>query len=521
MKQKGPLVMFKSTVYKKVNRSRNFFVLLLVILIVLAGGKIFMAHEKMAAYEEAARMVQSGHLVAAEKKFLAAKRNLSVTDHNQDINRKLAILSPIRETMEDLDDEAATVQEEKNLDQLIDIYNRWQEKMKNWVSGSRLQQDMYAEMLALTQLDQDFAGYFSGIKKTQIAKLQKNTLNGDAEEEQVFTILNKIPAEYYGDDPAKTKEIQTAFQQYYAAKIKILTTVNASVAQIVTEGNRQFAMLTKLAIDSGWLQNTLDSHLVKVLTTAIDKKEYAVFAEQANTTGSLASNMKDAKVIPFIEKAKTELLAKAKSLTAGNKYEDAISIYEALKPLENTEELIKNANLAWDQFEPIRVLKRLYPTKEFPIFVNAKNKWGADIVIAAISKDYGIYFGKLKGKEAMAVTEGTLDGSPAVTKLEFDSSFTSSNNPVIYIEAKSKERKYHYLAYEARSGALVKILDVEADNLTVEAKQVLVVDNPVGPGAGELAYYETDPDGTYHFTKIKEASIDIQKGEITNVEKVE
>lgn len=508
--------MFKSTVYKKVKRSRNFFMLLLVILLVLVGGKIIMAHEKIAAYEEAMRLFRSGNLVAAEKKFRAAKRNLSVTDHNQDINQKQAILSPIREAMEDLDKSAAKYQEEKNLDQLVVTYEHWQKKMRKWVSGTSIQQDMYGEMLVLTKLDQDFVGYFSSIKKTQFAKLQKNTINGEAEEEQIFSILKKIPAEYYGDDPAKTKEVKTVFQQYYAAKIKTLTIENASVAQIVTEGNRQFRMLTKFTIDLGWLINTLDNHLLKVLTTAIDKKEYAAFAEQANTIRNLSTKMKDAKVFTFIEKAKNDLLVKAKSLTASNKYEDAISLYEALKPLENTDQLIENANLAWDQFEPIRVLKRLYPTKEFPSFVNAKNKWGADIVIAAISKDGGIYFGKLKGEEAMAVTEGTLDGTLEVSKLDFDSSFSSSNNPVIVIDAKSKERKHHYLAYEVRPGSLVKILDVEADNLTVESKQVLVVDNPVGSGAGELASYESNAEGVYRFTKIKVDYVDIQVSDITD-----
>jgi len=508
--------MFKSTVYKKVNMSQNFFLLLLVILLVLVGGKIIMAHAKLAAYEEAMSLFKSGDLVAAEKKFRAAKRNLSVTDHNQDINRKLAILSPIREVMEDLDEKAAEYQKEKNLDQLVVNYERWQENMKIWVSGSRLQQEMYGEMLVLTKLDQDFKDYFSAIKISQLAKLQNNTINGDAEEKKVFTILKKLTAEYYGGDPEKTKEIQTAFHQYYLNKIKALKAENASVAKIVAEGNRQFAMLTNFSIDVGWLKNTLDTHLLKFLNAAIDKKDYALFAEQANTIRNLSGNMKDAKVFLFIEKAKNDLLAKAKSLTTGNKYEDAISLYEALKPLENTEQLIVNANLAWDKFEPIRVLKRLYPTKEFPSFVTAKNKWGADIVIAAISKDGGIYFGKQKGEEAMAVTEGILDGSPDVTKLDFEINFSSSNNPIISIDAKPAERKHHYLAYEVHSSSMMKILDVEADNLTVESKNVLLVDNPAGKGTSELAYYEQDSQGIYRFTKIKADYVDIHVSEVTN-----
>ena len=502
--------MRKSTVYKKVIKSRNFFLLLLMVLLVLVGGKIILAHEKIAAYEVALKLYQAGDLVAAEKKFRAAKRNLSVTDHNPDINQKLAILSPIRETMENLDKEADAYQ--KDLDQLIEIYNTWQEKRKTWVSGTMIQQDMYGEMLALTRLDRDFAGYFSERKKTELAKLQK----GDAEEVKVFTILTKIPAEYYGDDGAKTKEIQSAFQQYYSDKIKTLIEKKASVAEIVSEGSRQFGMLAKFTMDFSWLQDILDSHLVKILHASISNKDVAAFAEQANTIRNLSAAMKEAKVFSVIEKIKGELLSNAKGLVAANKYEEAISLYEALKLLENTEQLITDANLAWDQHEPIRLLKHLYPTKEFTSVVNAKNKWGADIVIAAISKDGGIYFGKRKGEEALAVTEGTLEGSLTITKLEFDSSYGSANNPVILIDAKSSERKHHYLAYEVRSGAMVKILDIEADNLTVESKQLLLVENPAGQAGGEPTYFEPDAQGVYRFTKIKVDYVDINVSDISN-----
>ncbi|WP_066065326.1 hypothetical protein [Neobacillus soli] len=508
--------MFKLTVYKKVNRSRNFFLLILVCLLVLVGAKIIMAHEKVTAYKEAVRLFQSGQLVAAEKKFRVAKLNISVTDYNEDIKEKLSVLSPIREVMEELDEQAASYNGEKDLDKLVETYDSWQESRKKWVSGTAVQKDMYLEMVALTKLDKELKGYFSAITKTNLAKLANDSGIGQATEEEIFTILQKIPDEYYGaNGAAKSKKIGTSFQTYYAAKINKLTAANAPVAEIVAEGNRQFGMLSQFSIGIGWLKDTLNSHLLKVLTAAMDKKDYPAFAEQANSVKNLSSNMKNAKVFPYIEKSKTDLLARAKGLTAGNKYADAISIYEALKPLENTDQLITYANLAWDKYEPIRVLERLYPEKKFPNYVNVKDRWGADSVVAAISKDGRIYLGKLKGEAAMAVTEGNLAGSPAIDKLTFQSGLTTSGNPVIYLDAKSTKRKHHYLAYEVSKGSMVKILDVEADNLTVESQQVLLVDNPAGSGAGKLAYYEPDIDGEYQFTNIKVDYVDIEVDDIT------
>lgn len=514
--KKGIILMFKLTLYKKVNLSRNFFLLIFIACLIAVSGKIVLAHEKMNTYKEAMRLFKSGEMAAAEKKFRAAKLNVVITDHNKDINRKLAILSPIREEMEILDKDAADFHRKDDLDHLAATYERWQKSSAKWVSGTAVQKDMYEEMLALTELDKDLEGYFSAIKKTEFAKLKTDSIMGDTDEDAVFLKLKKVPAEYYGGDEAKTTEIHAAFHTYYTNIMNKLMAAAASVADLVNEGNRQFGMLSQFSMDNQWLKDTLDAHLLEVLTAAVDKQEYADFAGQANTVQKLSVKMNEAKVLAFIERTKTKLLNNAKNLTAANKFADAIAIYEALKPLEDTADLIKAANLGWDHFEPVRVLQRLYPDQEFPHVVNAKNKWGADSVVAAISKDGKIYFGKQKGEEPMAVTEGRLDNASAITKLDFQSDIGSANLPVIFIDAKSSSRKHHYLAYEIRSNTMGKILDVEADHLTIEARGMIVVENPAGQGEGELAYYEADASGVYRFTKIKTDYTDIQVKDIIN-----
>jgi hypothetical protein len=44
----------------------------------------------------------------------------------------------------------------------------------------------------------------------------------------------------------------------------------------------------------------------------------------------------------------------------------------------------------------------------------------------------------------------------------------------------------------------------------------LVVDNPVGQGEGELAYFEPDSSGEYQFSRIKVDYVDIQVTDIAN-----
>lgn len=508
--------MFKPTVYKKVNWSRNVSLLILIVLLVAVSGKMIMAHEKLRTYKEAVKLFKSGELVAAEEKFRAAKLNVFVTDHNKDIHFMLSILTPIREVMEEIDEQAADYNEENDLDGLVSSYDHWQESQKKWVSGTSVQKDMYGEMLALTHLDKDMKGYFTTIKKMNLDKLVKDTVNSSSEEEGIYNLLNKIPAEYFGrGSSAKSKSIEKAFVKYYSTKINKMIE-NGSVSAIVDEGVRQFTALKELSLDSSWLKKNLDSNLLEIVRAAINKKDYAAYAQTANTIKKLEGNMNDAEVFAYIETSTANVLERAEQLRNAHKYEDAINIYEALKPIKDTTKSIASANLLWDKYEPIRVLRRLYPGKEFSDSVTTRDKWGADSIVAAISDDGGIYFGTLMGEEAMAVTEGTLDRATGITKLSFQSSLSTAGNPVIYIDAQSSERNHHYLAYEIRSGSMVKILDVEADQLTVDSNQVIVVDNPVGEGEGEITYFEPDGNGQYQFSEIKVDYADIDVEDIGN-----
>ncbi|MEH7094822.1 hypothetical protein [Neobacillus vireti] len=520
--------MFKFTVYRKVNMSRNFFLIILLVCFIAVGGKMVLANEKITTYEEAMRLFQKGDLVAAEKKFQAARLNVSVSDHNQDIDLKLSILSPIKEVMEDLDEKSSNYYDGNKLQSLVNMYDRWQDSQNKWGLGTAVQKDMYGEMLAITKLDKDMEGYFSNIKNTQLAKLANNTANDSTKEEGIYKSLQLIPVSYYGGDSSKIDEIKSAFLNYYNNKLNKLTEANADVSTIVTEGNRQFGMSSQFSIPTDWLEETLNSHFVKVLTEALENKDYAAFAGQASSVKNLSSKMADAKVFPFIEKSKNGLLNKANNFVAINKYEDAIKIFEALTPLEDTAELIANTNLAWDKYEPIRVLKRKYTDKVFSNFANVRNKWGVDSAVAAISADGGVYYGQLKGEEEMAVIDGRLDGAtdssistsnevvPDIIKISLQGSMSSSDNPVIFMEAKATERKHRYIAFEVDTqlSSMKKILDEEADNLTVDSKGVLLLDNPVGTGAGELAYYEPDYNGEYRFTEIKVDYVDIQPEDI-------
>ena len=95
----------------------------------------------------------------------------------------------------------------------LKLYDRWQENNEKWVSGTAVQKDMYGEMLALTKLDKDMEGYFSEIKKTQMARLANTSGIDSKEEEEIYDYLNLIPGQYYGSGIEKNNRNPSHFQK--------------------------------------------------------------------------------------------------------------------------------------------------------------------------------------------------------------------------------------------------------------------------------------------------------------------
>ena len=507
--------MFKITVYRKVSFSRNLLILLFLAGLVLVGAKIVLAHQKIATYEEAIKLYKAGDMIAAEAKFRQAKYNFAVTDHNDDINRKLAVLSPIRKMIEEIDQLAGKAKKADKLADLVEQYNKYQKHRKMWLAGTAVQKDMFTEMIKKTKMEGDFKSYFVAFENSLIQDLK----GGDPDssrEEKINDSLYLIPARYFGGEQEKESTIFTAFIDYYTSTLNSMKG-DGVVAPIAIEGARQLDMLDKFAFDPKSIIDYLDAYFLEQLKSSMEKEDVNLFATQAVSIQKLEDDTAAGlTVISYIDSKKAEIMAKAQGLLAKNKYEEAISIYQAIQPLEDTTALVASAELEWDKYEPIRVLKRNNPTIEFTHFVNGRNKFGVDSFVAAISSTGTLYFGTLQGQEPMKTQQTSLPTSTTINEMKFENQLSTMDNPVVLIDAKSTDRKHHYLAYEIIGGTtLENILNLDADGFTIEAPGRILVDNDDRQGAGELAYYSASSyNSSYSFDKIKKDYVEIYSDEI-------
>ncbi|OCA88080.1 hypothetical protein A8F94_09685 [Bacillus sp. FJAT-27225] len=397
------------TSYRKMSLSRNMLLIILAVCLVGVGSKIVLAHEKIATFNEADALYAAGKMRAAEEKFRLAKLNVSVRDHNDVINTRLAELSPIREMVEQLDEQAADYIDDDNLAGLVETEASYQEHRNKWQNGTPAEADMFGEMIAYTKLDQDLKNYFVKQIESLFAKL-KGSLHAD-EELTVFNSLSMIPPSYYGGESKKVSTIEKNFTAYFSGRLDKLLTAE-SFYPAVQEGERQFDRLKEFKLESQWLFDTLDSFLLGMLTGPFDEKDYKTFVHRAKDSSDLEADMKDSNAFAFRASSLAGLERTARQLASNHKYEKAIEIYTALSVMTDYSKQIAALESEWDLHEPIRVLKRKYPDEKFVTVIDGRNGFEADSYLAAISEGGILYFGKISGGSADGdAVDGDWDGN--------------------------------------------------------------------------------------------------------------
>ncbi|WP_043930422.1 hypothetical protein [Bacillus sp. EB01] len=383
--------------------SRNLLLVILAFCLVGVGAKIALAHEKIATFNEAEALYAAGKMRAAEEKFRAAKLNVSVSDHNDAINARLAELSPIRELMEHLDEQAADYVEDGDLAGLVKMEAQFQNYRTKWLKGTAAEVDMLGEMVAFTKIEKDFKAYFAEHIRNLSSRL-KGSLLAD-EELTVFDSFSMIPPSYYGGKAKKVSTIEKNFTAYFSEQLEKVLTAD-TFYPAVQEGERQFDQLKRFNMESGWLFDKLDGFLLAMLEEPFEKEDYKTFVQRAKDASDLETALKNGEAFAYRTSKLSGLEKMAGQLASNHSYEKAIEIYKALEPMADYSEQIASLEVEWDLHEPVRVLQREYPDEKFVQVLDGRDRFGADSYVAAISEVGMLYFGKV----TRTVTQGTVEG---------------------------------------------------------------------------------------------------------------
>jgi len=488
--------------------------LIAIAALVLVGLKTYNSLMKMYDFRKAEASLKEKNMIDAEAYYAKASNNGWIKYREPEIEEAVASLAPVTE----IKGELLSVIDRSNGENPKDLMaalTQYQTMKKASAAKGGEYGSLFADISDHFDIDRRFEDSFADYKKDITKQLQTAAKKKSFSDELVASYL-QIPAQYFGGLEKKQTEIAERLSAYDNARIDAAAE-EKKFEEVLQEGVRLKAIYAKYKVKPEWLIAKLDQYALDRLSASVKNNRMDVFSKDAvrfEKTPGLA--VKGSETLAYISKTINERMQQAANLGKSKKYAEAIDLYEQIDAYRSTDKKIRDIELQWAVDEPGHILLKVAPGQEFSNIINGKDAMGA-LLYAAGTSNGKLVLARMMKDMSMNKKEASIDGNLAIQSIGVANNLSS--NPVILIEGKSSARKTRYVAYEVRSSSLNKILDVEADGFSMEKPGTMVVDNPVGTGAGEEAYYAFS-NGAYHFKEIKPDYVEISLANLSKYKDV-
>lgn len=480
---------------------RNLLFVLLLLALISVGYKLYYVSLKISTFQQAEEYIKQNNMVLAEQYFTKAEENRTIDYKEERIQEALSLLDPVRR-IRLLKEQAILAGDARDIPLLLDVYNNYQEQKKKYTTWDKEKKDMFNQAKKIYALENSLTTYFAQAKKQFVTQMKDNMNHRKYDEENFLPFYFAIPAEYFGGQNQKKQEIQTQLKEYDLAKFNYLSK-HKKFADVIDRTSHTLNLYKEHSINSPWLLAAVDRFGRAVMEENLAGNYIIDFATNAKKYEELKSYFPSgSSTLSYIKKSVKSLLNKAKRYTAQQNFSAAIDLYKKLEIYQDTSKEIAAVERKWDEHEPIRLLQRQFPDKTFSLVANGKYQRGTKLFIAAISDENKLYYGSLLSDDTLKTMESSLEEGMRPKKLYAQENVRSESLPGIVVEGKSDVRQSLYVGFEVHESELKQIFAFEADGFYMESTGVMVVNNPIGDGAGQLAYYRPS-DGVYQFSGIK------------------
>ncbi|WCF06384.1 hypothetical protein NDS46_18735 [Paenibacillus thiaminolyticus] len=490
---------------------RNLMILLCAAAVVMIGFKGMHIKEKIDAVKEADRLYAAHELVEAEEAYRHARNNRSIRYEEDKLAERLRELAPItemkrqlNEVMSEADEAAASLR----FDAFLKIHSRYQQLRSTYLKSGGSYAGEFKQMLASARAADRMQEHFSRFKAHFEAQLKDGKPEGGGDESFKANLL-AIPASLFGGGDQKSKQLTRLFRSYDEAQL----------ARLAGQGEFQLMLdevlamrqaYRKLDIEPEWLKSKSEELAEAMLRKDVEQNNAKAFALHASAYAAYV----DASGIPsrlsgYLEREMENWVRKADRHVAAGEYEAAISLYEALAGFRDMSANIDAVRITWAASDPSLLL----PEGDYPLVSGGRDRFGAKVYAMAIDSERRIYYAAWDGQARPTVLRSQpLPTGNAVRSLTVEERLSSSDQPVLLVEADSHSRAALYIAYTAANNQLQPLFAFEADGYEVGGGATLLVRNPTVAGAeGRVATYEREGD-SYQFVGVTPGSdyIDIR-----------
>ncbi|MDU5145620.1 MAG: hypothetical protein E6230_25945 [Paenibacillus dendritiformis] len=480
---------------------RNLMILLCAVAVVMIGFKGIHIIEKIDAVKEADRLYAAHDLVAAEEAYRQAQDNRSIRYEEDKLAERLRELVPItgmkrqlNEVMSEADAAAASFRFEA----FLKIHSRYQQLRSAYLKAGGSYAAEFKEMLAAMRAADRMKEHFGRFKARFEAELEDGKREGGGDESFKANLL-AIPASLFGGADEKAGHLTRLFRSYDEAKLARLAG-QGEFRLLLDEVLAMREAYRKLGIEAAWLQSKSEELAEAMLRKDVEQNNAKAFALHASAIAAYV----DASGIPsrlsgYLEREMENWVRKADRHVAAGEYEAAIGLYEALSGFRDTSANVEAVRLAWAAADPSLLL----PDGDYPLVSGGRDRFGAKVYALALDSKRRVYYAAWDGHARPTVLRSQpLPTGNAVRSLTVEERLSSSDQPVLLVEADSHSRAALYIAYTAANNQLQPLFAFEADGYEAGGGATLIVRNPTVAGAeGRAATYERQGD-SYQFAGV-------------------
>ncbi|KPU43317.1 hypothetical protein OXPF_27580 [Oxobacter pfennigii] len=468
--------------------------------------KLYYNYSKIESFKKGEEFYNEGRVVDAEEWLMKAKQR-TLFEYNEDrLSERLGELKDVtnlKAFMEDLSKNIKKANESKDVEHLIDEYNRYIERYGQESEKGEGTKAVFEEISKNYKIEDNLEKYFAAAKDALKARAENNIKSKEFQNEDFKDTFLKMPAVYYGGEENKKEEVDKLIKDYDYNKIDIIA-LDKGISAATSEAQNIILSYKKNSRDYKWVIDKMESLWGHEIDKDINALDYnSLYGHYREYESFIGNYLTKSKVLAAVDSQIRDDYNRANKYSDEGNFSEAMTIYKNISQFKDVQPDMNSTQIKWIEKEPLVALNTVFPDKRFIMAQSGVDTWGSTVFALGCDDEGELVLVKVsedcKYTAASAKIEDYNDNLKSIrTVKELD-----YNGPSVIVELSSDNREALYIGLAVLDTGFKEIFKLEADSLTIESPEQLLVDNPVGEGEGGQCYYILK-DGYYSFDKIKD-----------------
>lgn len=501
---------------------RNLLIVACAIAAGLAVYKGIQISQKIEAVQEADRYYAQKQWVEAETFYQQANTNTSIQYQNEHIANRLLQLLPItdwKQTVSSSQQQLQSAASTQQFEAYLTAYKLWQQRLSQQQQADKRYTVQYKQITNEAKINEQLKTDFQAFRELFEAGLQNNLQKRNYTDESDKWNLLLIPEKYLAVKGTRQAYLNTLFKTYDQTKLTRLAAAG-DFAAFLEQARTTWEGYQQHDWSATWVLTAAQNNTAQTLAKDIANQQISNFVTHAQSFNQWVTsvNLSSSPVTTTINNEINSLLREANNMVTAGQYQQALDIYQALQPVQDTTTLVAQTKVAWASSDPLYVLQSSNPSVTYQHVVGGTNGLNADVYALATDTANHLYIGRMTANGDTSILSGEIAQQAAqIRSLAIVNTLGTPDQPVIEIQSEpSTDRTATFSFYAVENSGFRALLSVEADGYTIGDNQAIQVQNPSDLAKGQTAIYTRNEDGEYTRTETQNEYTSIDGSTLTS-----